>query len=94
MAEFNELGLYLKAKRVESGYTQAELAGKLGDVHSQFVSNWERGLCAPPSHAFQDLIAILKLNREKLVDVMLIDSQKVIEGKVYKKKSKAGKKTA
>lgn len=94
MAEFNQLGQYLKEKRVESGYTQAELAGKLGDVHSQFVSNWERGLCAPPSHAFQDLIGILKLNREKLVEVMLVDSQKVIESKVYKKKGKAGKKTA
>jgi transcriptional regulator with XRE-family HTH domain len=82
MAEFNQLGQYLKEKRVESGYTQAELANKLGDVHSQFVSNWERGLCAPPSHAFQDLIAILKLNREKLVEVMLVDSQSVIEAKV------------
>ena len=94
MAEFNELGHYLKAKRVESGYTQAELAGKLGDVHSQFVSNWERGLCAPPSHAFQDLIAILKLSRERLVEVMLTDSQKVIESKVYKKKGKTPKKNA
>lgn len=94
MAEFHQLGQYLKEKRVESGYTQAELASRLGDVHSQFVSNWERGLCAPPSHAFQDLISILKLNRERLVEVMLVDSQKVIEQKVYKKKGKAGKKSA
>lgn len=94
MAEFNQLGQYLKEKRVASGLTQAELASKLGDVHSQFVSNWERGLCAPPGHAFQDLIGILKLNREHLVEVMLIDSQKTIKAKVYKKKSKANKKSA
>ena len=92
--EFQNLGQYLKEKRVQGGYTQVELAARLGDVHSQFVSNWERGLCAPPSHCFQDLIQILKLNRETLVEVMLVDSQKVIESKVYRKKSKAGKKTA
>jgi hypothetical protein len=55
----------------------------------QFVSNWERGLCAPPSHCFHELIEILKLNREQLVDAMLIDSKLVIESKVYKKKRKS-----
>lgn len=89
MAEFNHLGAYLREKRIDSGYTQAELASSLGDVHSQFVSNWERGLCAPPGHSLQKLIELLKLNREKLVDVMLMDSRSVIEAKVYKKKAKS-----
>lgn len=94
MAEFKHLGAYLKQKRVDSGYTQAELASALGDLHSQFVSNWERGLCAPPGHSLPKLIEVLKLSREKLVDVMLADSRIVIEAKVYKKKAKAGKKLA
>ncbi len=89
MAEFNNLGAFLKKKRVDAGFTQAELASKLGDVHSQFVSNWERGLCAPPGHSLHKLIDLLKLNREKLVEVMLADSKIVIQGKVYKKKPKA-----
>jgi len=94
MAEFKNMGTYLRQKRLDSGYTQSELASSLGDVHSQFVSNWERGLCAPPGHSLHKLIDVLKLSREKLVDVMLEDSRVVIESKVFKKKSKAGKKTA
>lgn len=91
MAEFNHLGTYLREKRLEKDLSQAELARTLKDVHVQFVSNWERGLCAPPSHSFQKLIEVLKLNRDELVEVMLKDSRSVIEGKVYKKKAGAKK---
>lgn len=85
-AEFESLGLYLKEKRAKSKLTQTQLADKLS-VHTQFVSNWERGLCAPPSHCFHELISVLKLNRADLVDAMLEDSKKIIESKVYKKKA-------
>lgn len=88
MAEFNYLGEYLREKRLEKDLSQAELARALNDVHVQFVSNWERGLCAPPGHSFHRLIEVLKLNRETLVDVMLKDSRSVIEGRVYKKRSR------
>ncbi len=85
--EFANLGHYLKEKRVKSKFTQTELAEKLGNIHTQFVSNWERGLCAPPSHCFHNLISVLKLNRVDLVQAMLEDSKKIIESKVYNKKS-------
>lgn len=86
MAAFSNLGKYLKQKRLDAGYTQAELARELGNIHSQFVSNWERGLCAPPSYSFSKLINLLSLNREKMVDVMVEDSKIAIEQKVYMKK--------
>ncbi len=86
MAEFSNLGTFLKQKRIDSGFTQNELATKLGDVHSQFVSNWERGLCAPPNHSFQKLINVLKINKQKLVDVMMEDSKISIEARVLNKK--------
>ncbi len=85
MTDFFELGQFLKEHRIKSNLTQAELAQKLGDVHTQFVSNWERGLCAPPNHCFQRLIELLKLDREKLVQVMLLDSKKIIKDKVFTK---------
>jgi transcriptional regulator with XRE-family HTH domain len=91
MAAFKYLGSYLRQKRLDSGYTQSELAASLGDVHSQFVSNWERGLCAPPGHSLHKLIDVLRLNRDKLVEVMLEDSRIVIESKIFKKKSKSGR---
>lgn len=85
MTDFFELGQYLKEKRVSAGLTQTELASKLGEVHTQFVSNWERGMCAPPNHCFQKLIEVLDLSRDKLVKVMVADSKKLIADKVYAK---------
>ena len=87
-ADFQNLGVYLKEKRLSEGFTQTELSQSL-KVHVQFVSNWERGLCAPPSHCFHHLIDVLKLNREHIVTAMVLDSKRVIEAKVFKKKKKA-----
>lgn len=87
MTDFQDLGNYLKEKRNDEGFTQAEL-GKRLKVHVQFVSNWERGVCAPPSHCFHHLIEVLKLNREHIVDVMVSDAKRLIESKVFKKKRK------
>lgn len=85
--DFQNLGTHLKEKRIASGLTQVELAGLL-KVHVQFISNWERGLCAPPSHCFQHAIDILKADRKKIVTVMLLDSKRIIEAKIFDKKSK------
>ncbi len=88
MTEFSNLGTFLKQKRIESNLTQKELAHSLGNMNSQFVSNWERGLCAPPSHSFQRLIDVLRINRDRLVEIMLDDARTVIESRVYKKGKK------
>lgn len=85
MMDFGNLGQYLKQKRLGLDLTQSELADKLGNVHIQFISNWERGLCAPPNHCFEKLIVVLDLNREKLVKVMVEDSKAIITAKVFKK---------
>lgn len=88
MREFTNLGAFLKKKRIDRNLTQRDLAYALEDVHIQFVSNWERGLCAPPAHSFEKIIEVLKINRETLVSVMLEDSRMAIEAKVYKRKNK------
>lgn len=82
--EYQNLGAYLKEKRIEAKLTQANVAAPL-KVHVQFVSNWERGLCAPPSHCFQQVLDILKADRKKVIDKMLLDSKKSIEAKVFDK---------
>lgn len=87
--DFENLGIYLKEERLNNSLTQAELANKLGKVHIQFVSNWERGLCAPPNHCFEKLVQVLKLNRNTLVKVMVIDSKRIIEAKVFSKRKKS-----
>lgn len=83
--DFQNLGKYLKEKRLTVGLTQAKL-GKTLKVHVKFVSNWERGQCAPPSHCFQKALDILEADRVKVVNLMVLDSKKIIQQKVYKKK--------
>jgi len=85
MLEFRNLGQYLKQKRLGLDLTQSELANMLGNVHVQFISNWERGLCAPPNHCFEKLIETLNLSHKKLVKVMVEDSRNIIFAKVYNK---------
>lgn len=88
IGEFQNLGVYLKEKRLSAGFTQTELSQSL-KVHVQFVSNWERGLCAPPSHCFHHLIDVLALSRDQVVNAMVSDSKRSIEAKIFKKKKKA-----
>ncbi len=73
------------------GKSQAELAEMLGGMHPQFVSNWERGLCAPPSNSFNTVIKILKIDRSELVNVMMEDSRAEIELQVLGKKRVSGR---
>jgi len=82
--DFQNLGNYLKERRMAVGLTQLELSEKL-KVHVQFVSNWERGQCAPPSHRFDKTLDILHADRNKVVTLMVLDSKRIIESKVFKK---------
>lgn len=82
---FRNLSAYLKRKRLTSGLTQAQLGKKLKKTHSQFVSNWERGLCAPPGHCMEQLIEVLNLDRTELVEAMMKDAKSAIRNKVYDK---------
>lgn len=82
--EFQNLGSYLKEKRIESKLTQAEVSEYL-KVHIKYVSNWERGLCAPPTHSFQHALDLLGADRKKVVELMLLDSKRAIEEKIFKK---------
>ncbi|MFZ4404099.1 MAG: helix-turn-helix domain-containing protein [Pseudobdellovibrionaceae bacterium] len=86
MPSYKKMGLFLQEKRIEAGLTQIQLGEALGDVSGQFVSNWERGMCPPPSTSFQKLIEILDISRDKLVKIMLADSRTEIESKVFDKK--------
>lgn len=87
-AEYRNLGSFLKSARLTVGFTQVEVSEAV-KVHVQFVSNWERGLCAPPGHCFDKLITYLKINREHLVQAMMSDCKLSIESKVYPKRKKS-----
>ena len=52
------LGKIFKTLRTKEGLTQRDVSSKMGYTTIQFVSNWERGLSAPP---IKDLPKLAKL---------------------------------
>jgi transcriptional regulator with XRE-family HTH domain len=69
------LGEYLKDKRSETGLTQSDVAKKLGYSTPQFISNFERGLCAPPLKNLKLLVKLYKLDANELIDVILNEEE-------------------
>ena len=68
------LAKYLVDKRKSSGLTQKELALKLGYISPQFVSNWERGLSAPPIGSLKKIASILNTSADDLFSIFLEDT--------------------
>lgn len=77
MNHFSSMGRFLKNKRVDSGLTQSELADKLV-LSSQMVSNWERGLCAPPSNCIKKLTKILSIDSEDMLRLFLSSKEQLL----------------
>ena len=69
------LGSYLKDKRSSKGLTQSDVARKLGYSTPQFISNIERGLCAPPVKNLKVLVKLYKLDPEELLDIILNEEE-------------------
>jgi transcriptional regulator with XRE-family HTH domain len=76
------VGEFLQKKRQESGLSQGDLAAKLGYSTSQFVSNWERGLCSAPFSIMSKLVKLLRIDRDELLNLMMEDSRRGFEEKL------------
>lgn len=88
-AELHELlGTYLKNKRIEAGYTQAEIAKKLGYSTPQFISNFERGLCSPPLKNLKVLVKMYNIPAEHIIDLILKEQESLLRKTLANKKSK------
>jgi SOS-response transcriptional repressor LexA len=64
------LGAKLRSARKRAGYTQRQLADKIGAKHNS-VSNWEKGLNRPNTETIGELCAVLNITPNELI----IDSQ-------------------
>ncbi len=69
----DQLSSFLKEKRLESGLSQLRVAEELGYASPQFVSNWERGLCAPAPKTFKKLARIFKIQPLMLTELYLAE---------------------
>ena len=90
---FQELGVTLRKGRESAGLTQREVADDLGYSSPQFVSNIERGLCAPPLNVLRFMIEAYGLSPNKILK-FLIDSHSELFRSALMPQQKSGKRRA
>lgn len=78
-----KLAMYLKNGRLQSGLSQKDFAARLGYSRSQFVSNWERGLCTPPMSVMKKMLKICPISRDELFDLVLACEKEKISEKFH-----------
>lgn len=62
----NDFGSFVRSHRQKKGYSQKELAYKIGVVPSA-VSNWETNLSAPRKPTLQILCSVLEIDENEVV---------------------------
>lgn len=75
----------LKEARQKKALTQSEIAKHLGYNTPQFVSNWERGLSAPPIESLKQISEILELDVFVVKDYVFNFRANKIAEKVFQK---------
>ena len=79
---FKDLGKYLKERRLAAGYSQGDIGKKLGYSSAQFISNFERGNCAPPLPALKTLVGLYKINVEEVIGLILKEHESFLREKI------------
>lgn len=69
---------FLRDSRVKAGLSQIEVAKSLGYSTSQFISNWERELAAPPVKALKRLGKMYSVSGEKLLDMLIAQNEETL----------------
>lgn len=68
--KFKNAAKVLKQFRKDAGLTQAELGIKLDNLHSQHLSNAERGLCFIPKPNLKKMVKVLNLSSNDKMSLM------------------------
>ncbi len=65
------LAQFLKEARSSAKLTQLDVSTHLGYDTPQFISNWERGVSAPPVAIIKKISELYKISAEKLFEIVL-----------------------
>jgi transcriptional regulator with XRE-family HTH domain len=76
--DFRKFGKFLKKRRIKAKLTQMDVAKNLG-CHSQFISNIERGLCAPPFKTLKTLTELYRINSGELIKLIIREEKNYLE---------------
>ena len=77
-----QLNKLLKMARIDCDFKQLEVSKELGLANAQYLSNIERGLCAPSMETVLALAKIYKIVPNKIIDVMISDYNQALEQKI------------
>ncbi len=70
------VGRYFRAKRIKSGLSQEEVVKSLGYTSIQIVSNWERGICSPPSRILKSLMKLYKIDKKEYLEFFISETRR------------------
>lgn len=80
MRRFKKLGAFLKKHRKAAGITQWDVAREMGYASPQFISNYERGLCAPARETLPLLMKLCKIKKLDMYELLLeIEKEQLCE---------------
>lgn len=79
---------YIKTKRLEAGLSQKDVSDNFGYSTPQFISNWERGISAPPMKTLKKLAQLYKTPAEDMFHCLLEDTLHQVEVDFKRKMSK------
>jgi len=82
---FKALGKFLREQRVKKKISQVQIAKACG-FSSQFVHNWEKGLCAPPPYALLKIVRMLEISEHVILKVILAEQRRFWEAQLNIKK--------
>jgi transcriptional regulator with XRE-family HTH domain len=75
-SRFKKLGAFLKESRLSARVSQMDVAKLLGYSTPQFISNWERGLSAPPMSCLKKIAKLYHIKDETLFKLTLQEVEK------------------
>ncbi len=89
---FIALGNYLHEMRVKANLTQREVSLALGYSAAQFISNFERGIAAPPLKKLKLLMEMYKMPVDKVMALILEGEKEALRAELKPENGKTKKK--
>lgn len=85
-----QYGKELRQMRESAGLTQTEVAKRFGYTTSQVISNFERGICAPPLGACKKLEKLYQVAPESIRNLVMADKVRKLREKFEAKAKRRG----
>lgn len=77
--KYRSIGRFLKEKREAVGLAQNDVRELLGYSSPQLISDWERGICGPPTASLAKLARIYRISWKSIVDQILLAERMELE---------------